>query len=116
MIGVGVFALSIYLLALTKHFNRFNMGFMGIAFFICVLAVSSWYMKKSNYTLLIYLLVLFGLFVAETIATVILLFERDEMVAWAMEHVDDETQDSIEEIELLLNDNIKLATYLLLVT
>ena len=41
---------------------------------------------------------------------------RQEVVEWAASYSDDETQEDIEELEKLLNSNIKITSYVLLGT
>ena len=116
IVGVGVFALSIYLYALTKHVNYFNSSFILIAIGICMLSVWSWYMKKSQYTLWLYLVIIFALFLSEFLLTIALLVNKDEVVEWATENADSETKEDIQEMEKLMSNNIKTTSYILLAT
>ena len=43
------------------------------------------------------------IFLAEFILTIALLVEREEVVKWAMQNVDSQTQESIGEIQALMN-------------
>ena len=116
VLGVGIFAISIYLFALTGHMNMFNGSFILISIAICTLAVWSMYMKKSPYTLCIYLFIVFSLFALQMILTMALLIERETVINWAMENSDNETQESIEEIRELMERHIKTTSYVLLGT
>ncbi|CAI2379964.1 unnamed protein product [Moneuplotes crassus] len=116
VVGVGVFAISIWLFALTKHFNMFNCSFILIAIAICCLSVWSWQMKKSPYTLCLYLVIVFSLFIVEFLLTIALLVNRADIVDWAVSNSDEDTQDGIQELEKLMNSNIKMTSYVLLGT
>ena len=116
LVGVGIFAISIYLFALTKHVNKFNSSFIIIAIAICGLSVWSWNMKKSPYTLWLYLGIIFVLFISEFILTIALLVNRDELIQWATDNSDNETQSDIQEMEKLMNENLKITSYVLLGT
>ena len=61
-------------------------------------------MKKSPFTLCVYLTIIFILFVFQLILTISLMVERDEVVDWALRHVDADEQDSIEEIRELMDN------------
>ena len=115
MLGVAVFAMSIYLYILTNTLNRFNSIFMIISLVIITLSITSWYMKKSLYTLCLYLVILFSLFIAQFIMTIALLMERDNVVEWAVANASEESGESIEELKILMHDNVRLTTFVLLV-
>ena len=53
----------------------------------------------------------FALFLAMLILTVALLVQRDQVVSWATENMDDDNKSSIDEMQRIITENLKETSY-----
>ena len=58
-----------------------------------------------------YLVIVFGLFIVQLFLTIALLVEKDNVIQLAISYSDEENQESIQEMEALLNKNIEVTSY-----
>ena len=56
----------------------------------------------------------FALFLAMLILTVALLVQRDQVVSWATENMEEDNKSSIDEMQRIITENLKETSYILL--
>ena len=61
-----------------------------------------------------YLVIVFILFVIQLILTIALLVEKDDVIQLAISYSNEEDQESINQMQSLLNTNIEVTSYILL--
>ena len=69
----------------TGHHNGFNVAFVVVTCILTVISIAAFFYRKKINLLLVYLIILFCLFIAETTLTIMLFTDTDKILSWAEE-------------------------------
>ena len=100
--GVAIASCGIYLWVLTGIANIFDLVFMGTGAFLILISLCSFTLKNSVWWLSCYIWILWLVFGAQVLFTVILLASRNTVFQWALSNSGQQGQ----EIEAKINSNL----------
>ncbi len=114
ILGFCTICIAVYLIILTKSFNAFSICFLCFGFSLIVLSYFGCNLKYSPFGSLVYILVLSGIFLLDSIATILSYFYREDVIKWVLINYD-QNEMSIAEASRVVNKNISAVNEFLLI-
>ena len=104
--SIGTLGVAIYLFALTKSANAFNIGFLVIAVVLFAFTFCAFRLRRSIHLLGFYLVIIFVIFLVNLIITICVFANKDKMIEWAKQNISDSDK-TMDEIQTELNAHVK---------
>ena len=110
--SLGVLGCAIYLWVISSKFNIFVMFFFFSGLLLLLLTTCSFKLRKSIHLIRCYLILQFMIFTCMLIFSLVLLFNRDNMIAWAkrrwqeLKEEDPDTTEPLDEYQEVIIDHV----------
>ena len=87
--SLGMLACAIYMFVVLDPNNFINFYILGISIILLMLTLCSFKLRKSIHLLGCYIVILFVLFTAVLIGSLVLIFNKDAITSWAKNAIDE---------------------------